>query len=55
MEYTIENNQLHVKLNDHDRYDTSIFEQLAAIKAKYPSYDTPHAERTVEGWLINAK
>ena len=55
MEYTIENNQLHVKLNDHDRYDTSIFEQLDTIKAKYPSYNTGRAKRTAEGWLINAK
>ena len=52
MIYTIEENQLHVTLNDNERYNTSIYEQLATINEAYPSYNVGRAERTEQGWFI---
>lgn len=54
-EYKETVNQLVVCLSDNDKYNTSIYEQLATIKAKYPAYDTAHAIRTNFGWIVIKK
>ena len=52
MTYNIEGNQLHVTLNDDERFNTSIYEQLATINNIYPAYNVGRAERTAQGWFI---
>jgi hypothetical protein len=43
---------IQVTLNDNERYNTSIFQQLSEIHSNHPSFNVGKADRTKEGWII---
>jgi len=48
-------NKIQVTLTVNEKENTSIYQQLAKLKAKYPAYDVAHAHRTSYGWEIKPK